>query len=141
MQIIGFNLTKISIQREDKLEGKVEIKQNIGIDDVSEEKISITKDNTLKIKFTFSVDYSEGKYAKVEFKGHVLLLPEKDEFKEFLKSWKDKKVPEGIRTPLFNFIMSKCNIKALQLEDEMNLPLHIPMPKLNIQSKEEQDSK
>jgi hypothetical protein len=140
MQIIGFNLTKISVQREEKIEGKLEIKQNIGIDDVSEENIPITKDDAIKIKFTFSVDYNEGKFAKVEFKGHIIVLPEKQELKDFLKSWKDKQVPEGIRTPLFNFIMSKCNIKALSLEDEMNLPLHVPMPKLSAQPEENQNT-
>ena len=138
MQIIGFNLTKILFKKYEKIKGKLEVKQNIGIDDVSEENISIAKGNAIKINFTFSVDYNEGKFAKVEFKGHVLLLPEKDEFKNFIKSWKDKQVPEEVRTPLFNFIMSKCNIKALQLEDEMNLPLHVPMPRLNVQSKDEQ---
>jgi len=36
-----------------------------------------------------------------------------------------------MRVPLFNFIMNKCNIKALYLEDEMGLPLHIPLPKIS----------
>ena len=67
-----------------------------------------------------------------------MILPDNDaELKQFLDSWKDKKIPEHLRTSLFNFIMNKCNIKALFLEDELGLPLHIPMPKLTIQKKEE----
>ena len=27
--------------------------------------------------------------------------------------------------------MKKCNLKAIELEDELNLPLHIPFPKLS----------
>ena len=136
MQVIGFNLTKISVNREEKLEGKVEIKQNIDISNISKDKVSISQDDILKIGFTFSVSYNEDKLAKVELKGQVILLPTKEELKDILKSWKDKKVPEGIRIPLFNFIMNKCNIKALQLEDEIALPLHIPMPKLSPQNQQ-----
>ncbi len=129
MQIIGFNLTGISVNRKEKIQGKLEIKQNINIDDVIRDKINISKDEILKINFTFNVNY-ESDFAKVEFKGIVLLLPEKEELREITKNWKKKKIPEKFRVPLFNFIMSKCNIKALSLEDEMALPLHIPMPKL-----------
>tara|TARA_Y100000310_G_C20662424_1_gene805510 strand:- start:335 stop:739 length:405 start_codon:yes stop_codon:yes gene_type:complete len=130
MQIIGFNLTKISIDRKEKVEGKLEIKQNINIDDITKDKINISENEILKLNFTFNVDYNPD-FAKVELKGQVVLIPEKEELKEIIKSWKKKEVPEKFRVPLFNFIMSKCNIKALALEDEMALPLHVPMPKLN----------
>ncbi len=136
MQIIGFNLTKISIERKEKQQGKLEIKQNINIDEISKDKIPITEGEVLKTNFTFSVDYSPD-FAKVELKGQVVLLPEKEELKDILKEWKKKQVSDKFRMPLFNFIMSKCNIKALELEDELNLPLHIPMPRLS-PKKEEQ---
>ena len=129
MQIIGFNLTKISVERKEKTEGKLEVKQNINIDDISKDKINISEKEILKLNFTFNVDYSPN-FAKVELKGQTILLPEKEELKEITKSWKKKQITEQFRIPLFNFIMSKCNIKALNLEDEMSLPLHIPMPKL-----------
>ena len=99
------------------------------------EKISITKDEALKINFTFVINY-EPNFANVEFKGHVVALPDKDEMKKILKEWKDKKLPEGIKTGIFNFIMSKCNIKALTLEDEMGLPTHVPMPRLSPKKQE-----
>ena len=136
MQVIGFNLSKVSVQREEKPDEKISIKQNINIDDIDKDKVSITKDEVLKIAFTFSVDYNEAKFAKVELQGRIILLPEKDEFKKIMKSWKDKQVPPEIRIPLLNFIMSKCNVKALQLEDELNLPLHIPLPKLSPKKEE-----
>ena len=129
MQIIGFNLTKILVEIKEKPRGKVEIKQNINIDDISKDKINISKDEILKINFTFNVDYSPD-FAKLEFKGTLILIPEKEEFKKITKTWKDKKISDEFRVPLFNFIMNKCNIKALELEDEMALPLHVPMPRL-----------
>ena len=135
MQIIGFNLTKISVERKEKAEGKIEVKQNINIDDISKDKINISENEILKLNFTFNVDYTPD-FAKVELKGQTVLLPEKEELKEILKNWKKKEIPEKFRVPLFNFIMSKCNIKALNLEDEMALPLHIPMPKLSPKKQE-----
>ena len=129
MRIIGFNLTKISIQREEKPKDKLEINQNINIKDIKEEPIPISDDKALKMTFALSIEYSND-FAKIEFEGSVLILPDKDESKKFLDSWKDKKIPENVRVPLFNFIMNKCNIKALYLEDEMSLPYHVPMPKI-----------
>ena len=129
MKIIGFNLTKILVQREETQKDGLQVNQNINIKDISEEKIPITEDKALKITFNLTITYSED-YAKLEFEGNVLILPEKEELKNFLDSWKNKKIPEQKRIPLFNFIMNKCNIKALYLEDEMSLPLHIPMPRI-----------
>ena len=130
MKIIGFNLTKISVKRKEKVEGKLELKQNIDIKTIDKEKIPISKDEALRIKFKFSVDYSND-MANVELEGSLLTLPEKDEMKTITKDWKDKKIANEIRIPLFNFIISKCNIKALSLEDEMGLPLHVPMPRID----------
>jgi len=135
MQIIGFNLSKISIEKKEKQQGKLEIKQNINIDNISEDKINISDKEIIKINFTFSVDYSPD-FAKVELKGQTVLLPEKEELKEILKEWKKKQISEKFRIPLFNFIMSKCNIKALSLEEELNLPLHVPMPRISPKKEE-----
>jgi len=129
MRIIGFNLLKTSIQRQEKITARPKITQNIDIKDIIKEKIPISDQEALKIRFSFTIDYSKD-VAKLEFEGNVISLPDKNELKELLKNWKDKKIPENIRIGLFNFIMSKCNIKALQLEDEMGLPLHVPLPRL-----------
>ncbi len=136
MRIIGFNLTKILSERKDKPAQNLKIKSNIEISDVSKDKIEITKQEILKIGFKFSIEY-EPDFAKIELAGYLILIPEPDELKKILKSWKSKKVPDDIRIPLFNFIMTKCNIKAIPIEDELNLPLHIPMPSLKPQPKED----
>ncbi len=137
MQVIGFNLTKILIERQEKTDTKLEIQQNIGVDDISKDSIDISKEEVIKIKFNYTVDYNKGEFAKIELKGQVILLPTKDELKQITKSWDDKQIPENIKLPLFNFIKSKCDVKTLSLEDEFALPLHIPFPKLAIKPKEE----
>ncbi|MEK6873128.1 MAG: hypothetical protein AABW90_03920 [Nanoarchaeota archaeon] len=134
MRIIGFNLTKILVEKQEKFGEKLQVNQNINIKNITEEKIPITDNKALKIAFNLSVTYSDN-YAKIEFEGTLLVLPEKDEFKKILESWKNKNIPENIRVPLFNFIMDKCNVKALYLEDELGLPFHVPMPKLTLEPK------
>lgn len=130
MQIIGFSLTKILVEREEKIEGKLEVKQNIDISDISKEKIPFSEGEAIKIKFKFTVTYNPD-FAKLNLEGYLILMVDKEEIKKFLKSWKDKKLPDESKVSLFNFIMNKCNIKALNLEDELNLPLHVPMPRIN----------
>lgn len=157
MKIIGFNLLKISVERKEKLENNLSVSQNINIKDVSSDKILIGKEDAIKVKFNFLINYSEDKTgsefknsedktgsefknseekAKLDFEGWVIILPDKDESKQFLKAWKDKKIPDEFKIPIFNFIMGKCTIKALNLEDEMALPLHFPMPRLQAENPE-----
>ena len=57
--------------------------------------------------------------------------------KEILKQWKNKKISEDFKIPLFNLILRKSNVKTLELEEEMGLPLHIPLPHLKNQKKTE----
>ncbi len=130
MRIIGFNLTKISIEKKENVQGKIQVNQNIDITDLTKEKMPISDEEMIKIHFNFTINYSED-FAKLEFSGNAIILPDKEEVKKFMKSWKDKQVPPEYRVFLFNFIMNKCNIKALSLEDELNLPFHLPLPKLD----------
>ena len=130
MRIIGFNLTGISSERKEKADGELKISQNINIIDIKKEKLNISDEESLHIKFQFIIDYNPD-FAKIELKGNVVLLPEKEEIKKILKSWKSKKLENEFKLPLFNFIMAKCNIKALNIEDEFGLPPHIQMPKIS----------
>jgi len=138
MQIIGFNLTKILIERKEKIKENLKINQNINIDDIFKDKINISNDEILKINFTFNINYDPD-FAKLEFKGTVVILPKKEELKKITKEWKDKKLTQEFRMPLFNFIMNKCNIKALSLEDEMALPIHLQNLLPRIAPKQEQN--
>ena len=137
MRIIGFNLTKILAERQEEDGQGIRVDQNIDIKDIKEEKIPITNNKALKIKFALTVTYSKD-FGKIEFEGSIMTLPDEGEFKSIMDSWKDKKIPENMRLGIFNFIMVKCNVKALYLEDEMGMPLHVPMPRLTkeVQKKE-----
>ena len=140
MKIIGFNFDKINIE---KLPGKaenLEVKTNIDISEIKEVKSESTsmKEDFLGVGFTFNVNY-EPDFARINLSGKVLFAVEPKLSKNILKQWKDKKMPEDFRILLFNVILRKANLKALQLEEEMNLPLHVPMPSLKKQETKPND--
>lgn len=132
MRAIGFSFKKIDVEKlsSNSLEG-IKVSANIDISEISSVKPSDmlkTKDDLLVVNFTYIVTYDPN-FAKLTFSGDIVLEIDPKTSKEVLKSWKDKKeMSEDFRIFIFNIILRKSNLKALELEDEMNLPLHIPMP-------------
>src|SRR3989344_6934149 len=140
MQLIGFNFTKISGKRELEQKDKLKINYNIEILDITKENIPLIKeDNILRFSFKYTISY-DPKYALIEFEGFILVALEQGKIKAILKEWKKKKVTEEVRITLFNIVMTKCNIKALQLAEDLSLPPHIPLPRLAPQSQEQQQN-
>ena len=129
MKLIGFNFSKISIEKKSDKKENLKINTNINIVDISEIKTNFfnSKEILLGVQFNYTIDYSPS-IAKIFFEGNILLSIDPKEAKEILKEWKSKKLQDNFRNIVFNIVFRKCNIKALQLEDEMNLPLHLPMP-------------
>ncbi len=139
MRVIGFNFEKISAEKKKQPKGKLQINSNINIKDIKQEKIDVVKDQpVLKLDFEFKVEYKPN-IAHIKLEGLILMLVEKDESKNILKKWKKKKIPDDIRVPIFNLILTKSNLRALQLEEELNLPTHVPLPR--IRPKDEQSGK
>ena len=138
MRLVGFNFNKINIEKfSDKIED-LKINTDMGISEINEVKSDFfkTKEELIGIKFTYGINYDPD-FAKIELVGDVLLAIESKMAKDILKQWKNKKIPEDFRIILFNIILKKSNLKALQLEDEMNLPPHISLPSLKKQENKE----
>lgn len=132
MRALGFNFTKISVEKLKELkEIKENIKINTGIDILDlkevEEHILKTKDDLIEAKFVYKINYIP-EYAKLEFEGRIIIATDQKITKNIIKEWKKKKLPEEFRILLFNIILKKISLRALSLEEELNLPLHIPMP-------------
>ena len=139
MKIIGFSLHYINAEKkQEQAKEKIEVKSNIAVDDISKTEIDFSKDSALKIDFTFSVTYSPS-MANIDLKGSIILIDENNESTNILRDWKKKEFDSPLKLQLFNFIMDKCNLKALELEEELTLPFHIPMPKFSAPSKETAD--
>ena len=119
----------MNVEKESNDFKDLKIESNVDIESVEEAKSDIiSKESLIEVRFRYVISYSPN-IAKVDLKGILLLMVDSKEFKSFMKSWKDKEIfPSEYKVMLFNVILKKSNIKALQLEDEMGLPLHIPLP-------------
>ncbi len=142
MRAIGFSFDKINVERlSDKVEN-LKINTKIDISDITDVKSTFlkTKEEIIKVKFTYNINY-DPEFAKIELEGNVLFALDSQKAKVFVNKWKKKTIPEDFKFTLFNIILRKSNLKALQLEDEMNLPLHISLPSLKKQENKENTDK
>ena len=139
MKLVGFNFKKIHIEKiSDSLKG-LNLNTKIHIDDISSIDSKLFKDeeeDLIKITFTYNINYDPD-IAKIELSGNLLLSIEKTLSKGIIEGWKERKMSEDFRIILFNLILKKSNVKALELEEQMNLPLHIPLPTLKKPDKKE----
>jgi len=134
MKIVGFLTEKIFAEKKESTHSKIEVKSGLNIVDITEQKIEGQKQNILKFDFLFSLEYAPN-LGKIEVNGSVLILDEENQSKEILKQWKKKNFTHPIKVILFNLIMNKCNLKALNLEEQLGLPFHIPFPKITASPK------
>ncbi len=129
MRVVGFNFNKISIEKLKSSFDKLEIKTNIDILEIKNLKQDLlrSEESFIGVKFKFNLLY-DPEIAKIELAGDIIFSVEDKATEDIIKQWKTKQIPEDFRVALYNFILRKSNLKALELEDEMNLPLHISLP-------------
>ena len=133
MKFVGFNFTKISIERLTDSLKDVKINSKIELRSIESADSSFFKDEGLvSVSFSYLINY-DPEVAKIVLDGNVLVATDKKTAKNILNEWKDKKIPEEFKITLFNLILRKSNLKAMELEDQMNLPFHIPFPSLKKQ--------
>jgi len=132
MTIVGFNFTKIEAEKKDAIKGKINVNNNVTIKEVAEKKISLANDKQKVLSFTFEFTAKyDPEIGSIKFVGDVLLMEETKKTKELLDGWKkDKKLPKEIMPVILNTVLNKCNIQALILSEQINLPPPIPLPKL-----------
>ena len=138
MRSIGFNFTKILVEKKQGLTKQPEIKTSIDVLGIKELPSDIfkSKEVPLEVQFSYSIKY-EPQIAELTFEGNVVLLAEPKQVKEILKDWKKKDFSEEFRLYVFNVILRKANIKAIQMEDELNLPPHFQMPAIRFNKKQD----
>jgi len=137
MKIIAFNFDKISIEKKPKqIPGGLKINSDIQILDVSQSKSDVfkSKDDLVVFSFKYIIKY-EPDFADLEFMGKVVLSMDPKISKKVTKEWKEKKIPSEVQISLFNTIIRKTSVKALELEDSLGLPYHVPMPSLKADQK------
>ncbi|MEK6968295.1 MAG: hypothetical protein AABX51_06705 [Nanoarchaeota archaeon] len=141
MGIIGFNFTKMTGERINAPSGKIQINNNASIKDVSEAEFNFGKAKQPGIRFTFQFtsQYTPN-IATIDFTGELLFSAEPKKCKEMISAWKKKeKLPQVVMTEVLNTIMTKCNIEALLLSRELNLPPPIQLPRINEAQQDNKD--
>ncbi|RLG10975.1 hypothetical protein DRN73_06530 [Candidatus Pacearchaeota archaeon] len=140
MKLINFNFKKISVDKIANSYKDLNLSTKINISEILpiESKFFKGDEDLVKVKFSYIIDYSPN-IAKVELNGELVLAIEKTLSKGIIEAWKEKKITDDFRLTLFNLILRKSTVKALELEEEMNLPLHIPPPTLKKPEKKEKE--
>ncbi len=132
MPIVGFNFTKIQAEKKNPLKEDIQLKINskLGITKVQKEKLPTgkTQADGLRLDFEFSLDYLPN-IATISIEGFIYYLDDPGEINRIAKNWeKDKNIPLEIKKQVLNTIILKATIRALSLEQEINVPPHMPFP-------------
>lgn len=131
MAILNFGFTKILVEKKGKLSKQINIKSGMNITDISEsEMIDATKQKAVLMKFAFDTAY-EPNLGTILLEGELLYLTESKVAEDIMKNWKEnKKLPKDVALKVFNKILHNCNVEALMLSREINLPSPIQLPKI-----------
>ncbi len=134
MNLLGFNLTKIEAYKSETFTNS-NIISNIEFTDFQKQDLPMLKEGEgIKVSFKHDLTYNskdgkkQEKQGSIVFEGSLLLSADEEESKKLLKAWKKQEFTTDIRIPLSNLILRKCTPKTIQLQEELNLPTHIPMP-------------
>lgn len=129
MKLLGYNLKRISAERMSPITAELKVGMNVDIVDIKEAKQDFIKsdESLIAVDFAFGITYEE-KVAKIVFDGTLLLSTEKTKANTLLKEWKNKNVDDDFRLLISNIVMKKSAVKAMQLEEDLNLPFHIQPP-------------
>ncbi len=136
MAIVGFEFTKINVQKQEQATGKINISNNVGIVDIKKSDLQLGKTKQSGIKFIFEYkSLYEPKFASIELGGLIMYLTDEASAKEIIDGWqKEKKIKKDIAEKIINSILTKCNIQSIILSNTVNLPPPVPMPKVNVAS-------
>jgi len=138
MTIVGFNFTKINVEKKAGAGGKVNINNNVSIKDVKEYSLMLGKSEQkgLRFVFEFKSEY-EPNMGSIVLNGDVMYLGPNEEVDKVMKEWKkNKKIDPDFSAPILNTVLTRSNIKALILSQDVNLPSPIPLPRISKAPKE-----
>ncbi len=132
MRLIGFNFTKIQAEKIKDRTDSIKFNSKINIPSIEPLKTDLikTKEDIVKINFNYVLSY-EPEFAKIEISGNMLVSLDSKLTKQVLKGFNDKDTPNDFKIFVLNLILKKVNLRALQFEDELNLPMHLPLISLN----------
>ncbi len=146
MTIVGFNFTKMHVEKLGTPKGKVSIESNVTVTAVDKFDMSVGTSKQDGVKFTFEyLTMYEPNVAEIKLAGEVFYMNSVEKVKEILDQWKKKKtVSKEVLVDVMNACLTKCNIQAIVLSNDLNLPPPIEMPRVrvtNADAQAQQESK
>ena len=138
MKLVGFNLTKINAEKIGEMPENLKVDTGINVINITEVKSSFfkSKEDLISVNFEYKISYSPS-YAEIKFAGILVVSTNSKEAREVFSEWKEKKMPEDFRVKVFNFILKKSSLRALQLEEELNIPTHFKLPSIRFENNKE----
>jgi len=127
IKLIGAKFSKIEASRNSEFSGKAAMSNDIKI--ISIDRVKDAKD-TLKIKYSYKIDYSDLGYVLLE--GFLFITSDSKIIKNVLRTFENKDFESQEQIAVTNLIVQKASIKAIQLEDEFGLPIHIRIPLIGL---------
>ena len=143
MTIVGFDFTKIDAEKKAPIKGKISINNNVAIKNVEEQNLHLgnEKQNAIKFQFEFTSKYDPG-IGAITLGGDIIFMGDPKKVKEILDGWKkDKKLPKDISANILNNVLTRCNVQALILSRDLNLPSPIPLPKVQLDQEKPAETK
>ncbi|HLC31840.1 MAG TPA: hypothetical protein VJK51_04165 [Candidatus Nanoarchaeia archaeon] len=148
MQLIGFNYTKIEGIRNKDIDKIPSINTDVQFIKIEKENVGITMEQeTMKVSFSYIITYAEtieeaqkkeNLQGSITFNGNMILAMTKDEAAKIMKDWKKEQINVEVKAALINILIRKCTAKAIQLEEDLHLPFHVPLPLVQPQSQKKE---
>lgn len=134
--ILSFAVEKAKVEKREIDAKKIETRNSLKIVNVEEKSLEpLNKEKVLKFKFTYSVAY-EPNAGSFELEGNVLVKMADEQRKLLLELWNTKKkLDPPVARAVFNYLLTKCSILSLSWTQELNLPPHIPFPRISSSGK------
>jgi len=134
MAIVGLQFSKILVEKHAPVKGKVQVNNNVQLKELEKTDLMVgsAKQGALKLTFEFTAKY-EPKFADMIMNGSLTFVDTPDKVNEVLEGWKkNKQLPREVTASVLNTVLSRCNIEAIILAREVNLPSPVPLPKVQV---------
>ncbi|MFB6216249.1 MAG: hypothetical protein ABEJ72_04670 [Candidatus Aenigmatarchaeota archaeon] len=135
--VIGINIRSIEANREEQLEGNLQVNNSPRIVDVEEKSVGSLGKDALSIDFEYTCSYDEedgdDSVAEIVMGGEVLFMTENPG--EVVENWEeDQQLPNEVTVPVINSVMRKCLTRSIDLSEELQLPPPLRFPRAKEQS-------
>jgi hypothetical protein len=130
MTILGFNFTKISAEKKGSTQGKVNINNGIRVIDVAQTEMNLGKSTQKMLKYTFEFkSVFNPDIGEIVLVGDLMEIRPDNETADIMAVWaRDRKLKKEIMEQILNTVLNKCNIQALIMARDLNLPSPVPLP-------------